>query len=104
MLFSLATCDLLSALGLVGISVILFNMNMGLLPYRILLDVYETFLVKTLIFHLCGLTLDRYIGLFYALRYNAIVTAENVKRYIVVSWFVPFVASGVQVGLNDKSP
>ena len=61
------------------------------------MDIYEAFLVKTLLFHLCGLTLDRYVALFFALRYETIATHTNVRRFVVISWIAPFIASAVQL-------
>ena len=97
LLFSLAVCDLATALGIFCVTLNIIFPDIFGLPYRVLVDIYEAFLVKTLVFHLCGLTLDRYIALFFALRYQAIVTNIRVKRYLVVSWLVPLLASGVQL-------
>ena len=94
-LISLAVCDIFTPLGLIMITMNFLVPKMDI-SYRIVIDVYEDFFVKCLIFHLCGLTLDRYIALFHALRYNAIMTNKNVARYIVISWLIPLIASSAQ--------
>ena len=95
-LFSLSVCDVLTGVDLILTTVTILVGNIPL-SYRILLDICEAFLAKTLLFHLCGLTLDRYIALFFALRYETIVTHTNIRRFIIISWTIPFLASVVQL-------
>ena len=56
--------------------------------YRIMVDILMVFFVKATILHLFGLTVDRYISLFYALRYKALVTSKNLKTFIVLAWII----------------
>ena len=95
LLISMAVCDLFTSLGLIltTINFVMADINIS---YRILVDIYEDYFVKCLVFHLCGLALDRYIALFFALRYQAIVTNKNVTRYIAIAWILPFISSGLQ--------
>ena len=103
LLFSLSVCDILTGIGVV--LTILCNFFPDLetpstaagYAYRIILDVYMTFLVKTVVMHLCGITLDRYLALFCALRYRTIVTKKAIKRYIIASWCLPLIASTIQL-------
>lgn len=64
--------------------------------YRIMVDIYATFLVKTNVMLLCGITMDRYISIFHALQYKTIVTKTSTWIYIVVSWVLSFVSSSLQ--------
>ena len=103
LLLSLSICNFLSGIGIV------FYTLRDLLPmfenptttlgytYRIILDIYIAFLVMTNVMHLCGVTLDRYISLFYAFRYQCIVTKKSIKRYIIVAWVIPLIASSIQL-------
>jgi len=102
LLLSLSICDLANTIGLILITINIMVPDEFSITYRILVDIYEAFLVKTIVFHLCGLTLDRYIALFFALRYQAIVTCENVKQYIIISWIVPFITSTIQLSWLHK--
>lgn len=65
--------------------------------YRIFTDLYVAFLVKTVVMHFCGLTLDRYVFIFLALRYKSVMTANNVKRFLVIAWILPLIASFIQL-------
>ena len=58
---------------------------------------FTTFLVMTSIVHLCGLSLDRYISLFYALVYRTIVTTTRVKIGVACAWIFASVASFIQL-------
>ena len=103
LLLSLSICDFLSGIG------VIFSALNNLLPifenptttlgytYRIIVDIYIAFLVKTNVMHLCGITLDRYISLFYAFRYHCIVTKKSIKRYIIAAWLIPLIASSIQL-------
>lgn len=102
-LLSLWICNLCSGLSVVLISInYLFHeldhptSNVFGVLYRIFVDIFSTFLVETLVMHLCGITLDRYISIFHALRYQSFVTARSVRRCIAVSWLVPLIASSIQ--------
>ena len=55
------------------------------------------FTVKAIVIHLCGITLDRFISIFYALRYKAIVTVKNLHIFIALAWFISFFASIIQM-------
>lgn len=56
--------------------------------YRIMVDILMVFFVKATILHLSGLTIDRYISLFYVLRYKALVTSKSLKTFIVLAWII----------------
>ena len=64
--------------------------------YRISVDIYTTFLVESVVMHLCGITLDRYVSLFYALHYRRLVTARSTRRYLAFAWSLPLFASSIQ--------
>ena len=101
-LLSLSICDFLN-----GFSVILTAVT-SVYPslqhpsttsayvYRILVDVYTTFLVKTAVMHLCGIALDRYLMTYNALKYRTLVTQNSIKCSIVVVWSIPFFFSSIQ--------
>ena len=103
LLLSLSVCDLgsgiLVGLHLVGNNVSYFKQGQCSLchSYRIFVDIFTTFLAKTTVFHLCGITVDRYISLFYALQYQKIVTAFKIRVFIFVSWFIAFFVSMMQI-------
>ena len=65
--------------------------------YLIMVDILMTFCIKAILLHLCGITLDRFISLFYALRYNAIVTVKKINAYITLVWVIAFLASAIQL-------
>lgn len=102
LLVSLSFCDLLKGIGVILILVKdenpqLKNPNstFGFI-YRILVDVYNTFIIESIVLHLCGLTLDRHIALFHTYKYDSIVTLKNVSRYILFCWVFSFAASSIQ--------
>ena len=64
--------------------------------YGIMVDILMTFCVKAILLHLCGITFDRFISLFHALRYKAIVTVKKVNAYITLVWVTAFLASAIQ--------
>lgn len=66
------------------------------IQYRIIIDIITTFFVKTDVMHLCGITLDRYLSIFYALRYQTVVNSKTIRRYIITSWFLPLMTSSLQ--------
>ena len=53
-----------------------------------MVDILMVFFVKATILHLSGLTVDRYISLFYVLRYKALVTSKSLKTFIVLAWII----------------
>lgn len=101
LLFSLTICDFLT-----GISVTLSAIcnvyrtltdkgsSIGV-TFRIMEDCYTLFLVISVVMHFCGVTIDRYIALFYALSYKSVVTTKSVNYYIAFSWTVPLIASSI---------
>ena len=93
-LLSLSICDLLTGVA-VMVSAICHYRQTQDYTYRILCDMFTTFLVKTSIMHLCGVTIDRYLSLFFALRYRALVTRKAVHLFISISWALPLTVSVV---------
>ena len=102
LILSLSVCHLLCGF------VFLFQIIIYALPsfeelrpenfkYRILVDILMAFTVKAIVIHLCGITLDRFISIFYALRYKAIVTVKNLHIFIALAWFISFFASIIQM-------
>ena len=102
LILSLSVCHLLCGF------VFLFQIIIYALPsfeelrpenfkYRILVDILMAFTVKAIVIHLCGITLDRFISIFYALRYKAIVTVKNLHIFIALAWFISFFASIIQI-------
>ena len=65
--------------------------------YVIIVDILMAFCIKATLLHLCGITLDRFISLFYALRYNVIVTVKKLNAYITFVWVIAFLASAIQL-------
>lgn len=88
LLLSLSICELQT-----GISVVLNSIcdiyKTKLLVIRILSDIYTTVLVETFVLHLCGITLDRYLSLFYAMTYQTIVTKRTIKMVLMFAWGIP---------------
>lgn len=68
-----------------------------LVAYRVFGDLFNFFFRSSVVMHLCGITLDRYMSLFYALHYRRIITIKTAKRYIAVSWLLPLFVSLVQL-------
>ena len=102
LILSLSVCHLLCGF------VFLFQIIIYALPsfetsrpenfkYRILVDILMAFMVKAIVIHLCGITLDRFISIFYALRYKAIVTVKNLHIFIAFAWLISFFASFIQM-------
>ena len=102
LILSLSVCHLLCGF------VFLFQIIIYALPsfeelrpknfkYRILVDILMVFTVKAIVIHLCGITLDRFISVFYALRYKAIVTVKNLHVFIAFAWSISFFASIIQI-------
>ena len=103
-LLSLAICDfcsgLLVTLHIIGESHMFPKSGdacNSCIAFLILVDVLTTSLTISTMLHLTGVTIDRYISLFYALKYRKIVTGSRVRRYIVFIWVLSFVASFMQI-------
>ena len=95
LLLSLLVCDSLSGINiLVQVTVHLLFKNIAIV--RLLTDIITAFLAHTSVLHLCGITLDRFIALFFALRYRQIVTIKTTMRYLQCAWLVSFVTSAIQ--------
>ena len=103
MLLSLAVCDLASGLNTCLHVILIETPSLALdrcarcVTFRILADIFTTFLTVTTVFHLCGIAIDRYISLFYALRYQKIVTPSKVRKFLILSWVTSFFASAMQI-------
>lgn len=101
LLLSLSVCELQTGLAVIlNATCDLHQTKPGV--YRIIMDIYTTFLVKTAVLHLCGITLDRYLSLFYALKYQSIVTKRTIKFYMYFSWGAPFFISILQFSWLHK--
>lgn len=102
-LVSLVVCDFQTGITVIltviesTVPHLMFPQTPSAYLFRILVDIYRAFLAKTIIFHLCGITLDRYLSLFYAYSYTSIVTSKSIKQYIFISWIIPFITSSVQI-------
>lgn len=95
LLLSLSICELQTGFSiLLNITCNMFRSET--LIYRVLTDIYTTFLVKTVVLHLCGITLDRWLSLFYAMTYQSIVTKKFISRFVMISWGVPLFISILQ--------
>ena len=93
-LLSLAVCDLISGI------LIAVDVHEHLTPslrdltsdsaimLRVTTDIFSTALVDCAVLHLLGIAIDRYIGLFYALRYTEIVTEYLSKVFIASAWLI----------------
>ena len=99
LLLSLAICDFLTGVGVILSAICNVyhppkyrDENTDFI-FRIIEDIYTVFLATTVVMHLCGITLDRYISLFYALKYKALVTNKSITCYIIVSWSLSLTAS-----------
>ena len=103
LLLSLLICEFLTGIAVVMSAVCniypicRYPDKTHVFTYRIMVDIITTFLVKTVVIHLCGITLDRYISVFYALKYQSIVTKKAIKCYIIISWCVPLIVSTLQL-------
>ena len=62
----------------------------------VVLDVVITLLVNSAVLHLLAIAIDRYIGTFYALRYDDIVTKRGAARFILYSWLLSAIFSSIQ--------
>ncbi|XP_057297280.1 histamine H2 receptor-like isoform X1 [Hydractinia symbiolongicarpus] len=97
LLLSLCICDFLAGVIVTCHCLIEFEIFNHCLAFRIVLDIFTTMLVESVIIHLCGITLDRFLSLFYALRYKDIVTRKKSLKFIASAWIIPFFASSIQL-------
>ena len=103
LLMSLAVCDLCSglvtSLHIIGRVVPAFKSETCsmCMSYRILVDIFTTFLTKAKVLHLVGIAIDRYICLYYALRYQKIVTTSKIRRYIVGIWLSAYLSACIPI-------
>lgn len=102
LLLSLSICDLLSGVAVVMHIVIatspIFETEChSCFIFRIFTDIFTTFLVKTSVAHLCMITADRFLSLFFALRYRDLVTRSAINRFVIGGWVIPFVSATVQL-------
>ena len=98
LIISLSVSHFLAGLVLLGKTLLQFQIRrIKSSKYYILIDILMTFCVKATLLHLCGITLDRSISLFYALRYKAIVTKRKLTGYITFTWVIAFLASAAQL-------
>lgn len=95
-LFSLTICDLLIGTCVAFQAISFYWKHVRHLEVRLTLDVYQLFLTKVNVLHLCGLPLERYISLFYALEYKSVVTKRSVAVYVALSWLIPFILSVIR--------
>lgn len=97
LLFSLAICDLITGF-IVCVQTVCYRWRQILrVEVVITVDSFRLFITKVYVMHLCGLTLDRYVSLFCALRYKAIVTKPRKLFYMILAWLIPFVFTSVRV-------
>ena len=102
LLFSLAVCDL-SALLLPLFYLILLNDLQAACSVSRYFMLLVPALFFTNIFHICLLSVDRYIAILLPLRYNEIVTTKRVKRALVIAWFSPFASACIfPVAYSDE--
>ena len=98
LIISLFVSNFLAGLVLFGKTLLQFQIRrINTTKYYIITDILMTFCVKAALLNLCGITLDRFISLFYALRYKAIVTEKKLNGYITFTWIIAFIASAVQL-------
>jgi len=103
LLVSLSCCDFLSGVGILSRILIqalpVFKQRdcITCLKIRICIEILTTFLVECIVLHLCAITVDRFLSIFYSLRYKAIVTSKKLKFCIVFCWVFSFIASSVQI-------
>ena len=87
-LLSLAIGDFLSG-SVIGVHLLITLVACsGCIVLRIFTDISMTVLVNASVLHMLCIATDRYLGLFYALRYEQIFTAKKAKIFITISWTV----------------
>ena len=69
----------------------------GCIVLRIFTDMSMTVLVNVDVLHMLGIATDRYLGLFYALRYEQMFTAKKAKVFITTAWSLSIVFSMIQI-------
>ena len=93
-LLSLAVCDFISGIIMSidiheNLTPSLRNLsNETAIIIRVTSDIFSAALVKCAVLHLLCIAIDRYIGLFYALRYTDIVTPHLANVSIISSWLL----------------
>lgn len=103
LLFSLLKCNLFKgiAIALQTLTHICSSLRLPVtkhaLIFRIFVDLYNSFIVCSMAMQLCGVTMDRYIALYYPYRYETLVTFKRINRYIVASWIIPLTMSLIQL-------
>lgn len=101
LLLSLSVCDVMRGIGIVLILTLetffKSEKDMFALAYRIAVDVFNAFTIKSSVIHLCGVTLDRYLALSKTYSYKTIVTTLSVSRFLLGCWLFSFLASAVQL-------
>ncbi len=72
-----------------------FYQNVGVTEY---LDVILLFTFYASVFNLYAVTLDRYIAVIHALRYNALMTTKNIRLIVAAAWLFPtLIVSGLLI-------
>lgn len=103
LVLSLLMVEFLSGIsGVLNVVIYAFPMykygsEFALRNFRIAVDIYTVFLVKNNVMHLCGLTIDRFVSIFAALKYKTYVTFVSVRYFISAAWVVPFIVSTTQL-------
>lgn len=61
------------------------------------LDIILLFTFFTSVFNLYAVTLDRYIAVIHALRYNALMTARNIRYIVLTAWICPICITSILI-------
>ncbi|XP_047122357.1 C-C chemokine receptor type 5-like [Hydra vulgaris] len=96
LVFSLLISDTLSGINVMAQITISLKFK-HIIVVRIFDDIITAFLAYNVVLHLCGITLDRFIAVYFALKYKKIVTLTFITRYIKVAWLLSIFASGIQL-------
>lgn len=103
LLLSLSICDIMRGTGIALVLVAELNLDFkfpespAAVAYRIFVDIFNAFTIKSSLIHLCGITGDRFIALSRSYTYKSIVSRSRVKRFIYVGWVVAFFAATIQL-------
>eukprot|EP00794_Sanderia_malayensis_P018060 gene18060-19869_t len=103
LLFSLSLSDFASGLAvfLHAITLVLPNLRhpvtSSAYTYRVMTELITTTLQLTTLFHLCCLTMDRYIALLVALRYREIASGKRMIRLIIAAWLCSGLIASIQL-------
>ena len=95
LVFSLLVSDTLSSVNVLAQITISLKFK-HVVVVRLFNDIITAFLAQNAVLHLCGITLDRFISLYFALRYKEILTLKFITRYIQLAWGLSFIASSIQ--------